>query len=40
MTINHKAPAIRAVKNGDGSVDASDGMTGVLEESFVARTNN
>jgi hypothetical protein len=28
------------VKNGDGSVDVSDDMTGVLEESFVARTNN
>src|SRR5438045_7271999 len=40
MTISHNAPAIRAPKSGDGSVDVSDGMTGVLEKSVVAPTNN
>jgi hypothetical protein len=33
MTVSHNAPAIRAPKSGDGSVDVSDGMTGVLEKS-------
>jgi len=40
MTISHSAPAIRAVKSGDGSAGVSDGITGVLKKSFVARTNN
>jgi hypothetical protein len=29
ITISHNAPAMRAAKSGDGSVDVSDGMTGV-----------
>src|SRR5438477_10175275 len=40
MTISHNAPAIRAPKTGDGSVDVSDGMTGVLSKNVVLPTNN
>src|SRR5947209_9373612 len=40
MTISHNAPAIRAPKSGDGSVDVSDGMTGVLSKSDVSPTDN
>ncbi len=38
MTISHNAPASRAAKSGDGSVDVSDGMTGVLDKSDSGNT--
>ena len=30
MTVSHNAPAMRAPKSGDASVDVSDAMTGAL----------
>jgi hypothetical protein len=30
ITISHNAPAMRAAKSGDGSLDVSDRMTGIL----------
>jgi hypothetical protein len=40
MTISHNTPAIRALKSGDGSVDVSDAMAGVLEGSVLHPTDN
>jgi hypothetical protein len=39
-TVSHNAPAIRAPKSGDGSVDVSDGMTGVLGKGVADNTDN
>jgi len=40
MTVSHNAPAMRAPKSGDGSVDLSDDMTSVLIKSVVSTTDN